>query len=335
MAAGWSLRNWVSAAPRRKKTPREQKSYNGSAACGAHAVVARVGGGIVCAKCRLYSTTSTSLKSLRHRPCLGDLASQCHPTHRVRFLDGITWCSRCGSYATKRPRALRERCIGHLSTEAKRNVVRRLSMGLLPTTAHYLHGVAREHDLSTPRGAGQPARPGAPEVAHYIDHPLPLHRRRCGMHDDRVDAVPNGDMMIVAGDIGTYSTEAAEAVSEDVQRDPGRAVTAPGSASGRVHPEVTDIPVSLLGRETDRHCATARAESAPPERPKTAKPEENWCRPRPEASWSRRVMLHTSVGRSGRSACHHCGAQAAGHCRGCTRPLCLQCARGRVECLAD
>ncbi len=50
VAAGWSLQNWVQRAPRLRRLPRAPRLRVGSAECGAHAVVARVGGGVVCSK---------------------------------------------------------------------------------------------------------------------------------------------------------------------------------------------------------------------------------------------------------------------------------------------
>ncbi len=171
VAAGWSIHNWVTAMPKLKRTPRAQRRLNDGADCGAHTVVARTGGGVICTTCRLFSTTVASLKSLRNRPCAGSLASQCHSSHRKRFLDGVTWCRRCGSYATKRPRALREPCVGYLATEAKRNVVKRLCMGLLPTTARYLRGVAHDHVETLTQTIHQPNRSGPSGRRPHDDPP--------------------------------------------------------------------------------------------------------------------------------------------------------------------
>ncbi len=70
------------------------------------------------------------------------MSSQCHPSHKLKTTEGVLFCRNCGAYTTKRPTALRMPCRGMPPNESRRNVLRRLSAGLLPTTARYLHEIA-------------------------------------------------------------------------------------------------------------------------------------------------------------------------------------------------
>ncbi len=157
IAAGWVLKRLPDADPKRKKLPRIKSIGAGDSTCiGEHHVVPRLAGGLVCTRCRLHAATPTSIKSLRLVQCRGSIAGQCHPSHRTRFLSGVTWCQRCGAYASKRPRTLRAPCAGMPTCEARRNVIRRMRAGLMPTTARYLQGVIdeAEHEAAATAAAG-------------------------------------------------------------------------------------------------------------------------------------------------------------------------------------
>ncbi len=53
------------------------------------------------------------------------------------------------------------------------------------------------------------------------------------------------------------------------------------------------------------------------------------CSPMVGASWSSRLLISSIVGAS---ACHKCGSDTRSTCRGCTRRLCLRCAKARIWC---
>ncbi len=119
---------------------------------GTHIMQKRVGGGWECSLCKLQGNTETSRRSLRAKPCKGDIVLQCHPSHTLHWDNGILWCGCCASYTTRQPRQLRQPCPGRAVGEARKNVLRRLREGLPPTTACYAmahisrHLAAQEDD---------------------------------------------------------------------------------------------------------------------------------------------------------------------------------------------
>ena len=60
-----------------------------------------------------------------------------HESHELRQKRGVIWCSRCGSYATRRGRALLRPCLvgpGQKADKTGSEVLRRLALGLTPTS---------------------------------------------------------------------------------------------------------------------------------------------------------------------------------------------------------
>ncbi len=95
MAAAWAWRHWPDTVQRKQKKKRWQKTQaatHGAGACGPHTLRARSGGGFECNICRLRTATASSLKSLRIKPCRGDVAQQAHATHQLRWSSGVYWC---------------------------------------------------------------------------------------------------------------------------------------------------------------------------------------------------------------------------------------------------
>ncbi len=126
-----------------------------SRSCGDHVLEAcDTGTGLWCVRCHLYARTRTSRRSLAQRPCQGEVLLSVHSSHRLHYSAGVTWCSRCGSYMTRLPRALRRECSGVPRSQAARNVLKRLVCGLPPTTANYLQPlVQRCHSAVSPGSA--------------------------------------------------------------------------------------------------------------------------------------------------------------------------------------
>ncbi len=159
MAAAWALRHWPEDAPKKIKRKRHCKlapRLGGAAGqCGPHVLRARGGGGFECTLCRLRAATASSIRSLRTKPCRGDLAAQAHPSHQLRWSAGVTWCGRCGGYTSRMARSLRQACAGVPSSQARRNVLNRLRRGLAPTTASYLEQVKHEASERLWREAAQ------------------------------------------------------------------------------------------------------------------------------------------------------------------------------------
>ncbi len=153
IGAAWVLRRWPDIGQQRGRRPRKPPGAAGEA--GPHLLVPRPGGGRECARCRLFTRTPASLRSLRNKPCQGLLAPLCHSSHRLHWTRGVTWCDLCGGYSIRRPRNLRARCPGRPPSEAARNVLRRLREGLAPTTAGYLtEDTVIHHDISSAGTSG-------------------------------------------------------------------------------------------------------------------------------------------------------------------------------------
>ncbi len=133
----WNLKRWpemglTKLRKQRRTVNRAIVDMNG------HELVSRGVGAWECEACRLWARGDQGRRALLRRPCKGDLLTQTHATHRTRHDNGVLWCERCGAFAARLLRGLRRRCPGAPSSEAQRNVLRRLRQGLRPTTAAYL-----------------------------------------------------------------------------------------------------------------------------------------------------------------------------------------------------
>ncbi len=285
--------------------------------------------------CRLYAATPTSLKSLRQTPCRGSIAHRCHGTHRLHFLTGVTWCSRCGAYASKRPRALRSQCPGMAPTEARRNVLKRLRLGLMPTTAIYLREVRMDSApavaLRSCAGEGLAVAPPAHVALDQEDV-----NARSG--DDQPEAGRTTvDHQGPQQDVRTASPGAEARAASHLQAD-GDAMSLPGSpfaVGDHDGPPVNIVSAHDEGRAgahrpdhggeavEDRHRCSA---AAPP------RPSGSPCQPRDSDHWSRR--LH-STGVVVAARCTICGSLTRTRCKGCLRAVCLGCAKMRARCVTE
>ncbi len=140
-----------------------------SANIGGHITASRKGGGRVCVRCGLSCWTNGGLKVLARRACRGAMNQQSHESHRLAMSAGVSWCTRCGAYAVRIPRALRVRCPGAPQSEAQANVRRRLAAGLPPTTSALHVAIARQFDQAEEHRraaeAAQECRKPSPEPA--------------------------------------------------------------------------------------------------------------------------------------------------------------------------
>ncbi len=71
-----------------------------------------------CSICRREAWTVGTLRALRESPCDGHLANQCDSSHELATSGGVLWCTRCGAYTSRRPRALRFTCPGRPTSAA-------------------------------------------------------------------------------------------------------------------------------------------------------------------------------------------------------------------------
>ncbi len=347
-AAGWVIRHTPSVAAR----PRNQRSAIArdlTHEVGQHTLMRTSAGFLECKRCRLRSATTSSLRSLRAKPCAGTLAAQCHPSHRLRVNNAITWCTRCGAYTTRRPRRLRERCPGQPRSEAQRNVIRRLRLGLQPTTAEYL--IQLRSAVASEPATRYPA----------IEDVLMGGRRQRQRNRAGESAAPDGD----GGDteLGQVTPTIATRTRGSSQSTGGNAIRRGGNEAASYPPADIDNECSVvhdapLGRRSggppeeshDDHGQTQRAGDMPTVATGAGEPSDEaparppalpnvssvqiakLCHLEAETPWSRRIRVAPT---SGKSKCHICmETRTASWCSGCLRLLCRSCARSRAPCLA-
>jgi hypothetical protein len=308
----------------------------------------------MCVHCRLFAATPTSLKSLRNAPCRGSIQSQCHVSHRTHFLTGVTWCSRCGAYASKRPRALRLPCRGMAPTEARRNVLRRLRLGLMPTTAYYLADLAREdgdrgatradadlpangpplhhHDHHRPRPAvldASDADAGADVYHGKIPGPEPTHR-----NIGSVICPPANGQPPRASRAETDASQTAASSSDTVAGPRDEMETLPSSDIAAL-----SVPISSCGggasldrvtEEGEIDSRLERSSAAAQARSVVTAEISSACRPSESTHWTRR--LHNQRA-SVAAECSICKSLTRTTCKGCACPVCYRCAKARVHCI--
>ncbi len=368
MAAAWAMRHWPDGdgGTRRPKGHRKRADIDPTV-IGDHLVRPRPRGGLQCIKCRLHAATPSSLRSMRHMRCRGDLAAQCHRTHHLKALETIVFCRNCGAYATKRPTALKRECRRMPPTEARRNVLRRLRQGLLPTTAKYLwelveeHNAARATALSHTRVAGadevdrngaagpqgnpeQPPPPhvyisaeeaappreghaAAPDPRHHPAATLPSLHRRAIGAHDLLPEVASRSTS--SGQGHTAGTSLCTRGAVGVARHPEGQAAAGTSHSAEPAPSCTDSMTS--GRGGHRASDQPEAGNGEAADAASALVGRTWCTYRGDLDgpWTSRIKLQVYA-HGGR--CNCCGAASRTICQGCGSGICVTCARTRATC---
>ncbi len=152
IAVAWNLRLWPSLGLSKSKKQRRMIKARPEDMKG-HLLAARGPAAWECTRCRLWARGMQGRRAILRDHCKGPIEAQAHPTHRTRQDGGVVWCTRCGAYASRLARNLLRPCVGRPSTEAQRNVWRRLQRGMAPTTAAYL---ADDRTLNRQQGRPQP-----------------------------------------------------------------------------------------------------------------------------------------------------------------------------------
>ncbi len=354
IAAGWAVSNGPSTH-RRKRTTRGKcrVSRKNGDRIGAHIMQRKVGGGWECSLCKLQGNTETSRRSLRTRPCRGDVLLQCHPSHSLHWSHGVLWCGNCASYTTRQPRQLKQPCLGRAAGEARRNVLRRLREGLPPTTACYAsvhvarHRAARDDDdldlwlqrgerrpadgqrerqvsaarASSPAGAApdylrQPALVAPPPVARFAG---PRGPRQTGQTH------PHAARSSRRSCIRCSSTPSASCCP----RSSGSIPEAPPGGTETARPRISEIDDGTASASTITLSAEEAVDSAQVRRGQP--PFSTTCRPAASDAWTRRLLHGHGVELA---ACGICSTPTRTRCRGCFRSTCWQCARNRASCHA-
>ncbi len=367
VAAGWSLKQTPEGQFRKRRGPRSGAERGRSVLeVGTHAVRSRPSGGVECTRCRLYAATPASLKALRQLKCRGDVAGQAHPSHLLRTVEGVIYCRNCGAYATKRPTALKLACVKRPPTEARANVLKRMAVGLLPTTARYLQNKVNADRRATEAAAAEIGgstinrrRPSPPDPHHHPHHAQPdpggfprddhgdadVHELAVHVLDGgNAGADREGDERDFGRLGGMHDAHGAAASSSDMWHDRGTAVSSHlRQRRGDGERVSVDGPTSdafggeeggtasgtvMDGREAMSAVAGGGSEGCNVVTP----PTDKWCRPPPGASWVNRLVIRA---KTPIAACHNCGGATRARCRGCMRMLCMACAKSLSDCRVE
>ncbi len=362
-ATAWNLKNKTDLLD--GKIKRKVGCSAAQSTEGNHEIVARRRGGWECKLCLKCGLSNIGLRKLRQSPCAGDVEEQIHDTHSMRETRGVRWCINCGCYSTRWPRELRRACRQVPQSEAQRNVRRRLSAGLPPTTAAYLEEVAaerNEEDTIKNGGAAQATRSrqanrtASAPCGRYLRLPGgPLHREAAfarrhdegdeGVHHDAADhhqhqGSEKNVLPRTHGGPGQRTRHSPQQRQAEEEESCHR-------ADGQAALPMRRVPIDAdAGSQVDSRsggAATASAGGRGPRRglrgTQSAGPsimaelhvEEalDLCKPSPADSWSRRLSCRPY---GGSAQCQRCDALTRTRCKGCERPICASCAKSRMAC---
>jgi hypothetical protein len=307
--AGWAMQRQPAAFSRKNKYVRV--AVTGPAAeamVGQHATIPRKDGGRVCTICRLSCRSEKGLVALRRRPCRGSFAQQTHQSHSMSISCGVSFCVRCGAYASLKMRTLRAECPGRPRTTTQASIKRRLVHGLPPTAAAVHIDIARDAedeaavssvkfgcagDAVCLSGSGTEGTAVGSSVSPVVIGPsyyrqLEIRRR------SRAPAPA------VAGASVPPPRGGSDA-------RPSRSLVVRRRFSGKRPDPAADHRLTAHGRQILQLCAPVSARG-----------------------WAGRLRARLTLG--GGEACTRCARACITACRGCDQPLCRACAVDGVWC---
>ncbi len=308
MGAAWAYRHWPENCGPKAAQENRQRTGNDTPPEGKHLLYRGEGNRLECRACRKYAISTRGMANMLAERCKGSTLNQVHHSHNIRMSAGVTWCTRCGAFATRMPRLLAKECNQRPCTEPQKKVLRRLMMNMPPTTAPYLTSVAVDSG-----GVSGADNSHADEVAWRRGAPVA-----------HLSASTAGCSTTTSATIATTSTMAMARVPT------GRYARLPG---GHLHHAAAQATGESVSGD-----ATCVSEHRRPLHPPAGGAEdhgaqinrrENICEPAADAAWSRRLHARHTVCAK---ACGICGTPTRTLCRGCTRPLCMNCARKRTAC---
>ncbi len=303
-----------------------------------HDITERRLGGWECTRCQRMALSRAGLKAISATPCSQVTQAHVHPSHIIDRLNGITWCTRCGAYALRWPRRLRQPCAGAPRSEAQANVRRRLMCGINPTTAAYLQDnsdmIKRRSsciDDAAPGSTGREAdQTGGPAVSARAGggyrwcYPR-LPGGPLAAAPNATAAARDGDEMNIEMTVNMRREINMEVTTRDTAMDDGRGPTAAPRRRIRAKstPSVSgSTPSTPTAREGNSGYVNGPQDAGP----------RRLCEPHQDAPWSARLKCHFSTRPS---PCGVCGHLTRTTCRGCERMICVTCARSRRRCNGD
>ncbi len=333
-AAGWFMkkRPEEKTAPNKRKKEQEVRQYQ-------HDITERRLGGWECTRCQRMALSRAGLKAISAAPCSQVTQAQVHPSHSIDRLHGITWCTRCGAYALRWPRRLKQPCAGTPCSEAQANVRRRLICGIIPTTASYLQDNAdmmkmrssSMDDVTRDTSGRGDGKTGGPASSSWAG----------GAYRWCYPRLPGGPLAAapkVAAVTRDGDEENEDSAAVNRTNEGSRETTIGEMASDGGH-ETTVAPRRRI-RTKSAPSVTCLTSSTPEVRRRDveqvsehldAGPRRH-CQPHGDEAWSTRLKCHFSARAS---SCGVCGQLTRTTCRGCERMICFACARTRKWCTGD
>ncbi len=286
----WALGRWPVLERKTKPDPRGNQLDDQDAG---HILRRRPDGAVECALCRRVARTSKGGGRLRREVCGGSIIQHIDETHALRHSCGVTWCANCGGYTSRWPRTLLLPCKRKPWSATRRNVLRRLLLGLPPTPA--------DHHQRAIVDGGAPALglDFAGEAAWSGGGPAKGDARAADPHSTFNQLVSAHGEKAAPPPTGTYGRL-------PVYRRGGP------PAAGAEETHLTPPPNVLV------NAASPEANSSRGARACDAK-----------GLWSSR--LRAAADRRG-DGCHVCERLTITCCRGCGERLCMNCAKDMRPC---
>ncbi len=339
-----AMARWPEVIPakgmKRKGSSRTRAQDHDDTADDRHIIRRNSAGHFECATCRKVAYSAAGARRLGQSVCGGALQGTIHQSHRLFSSHGVVWCRVCGAFASRWPRQLVNQCTGRPRSQAQRNVLRRLTSGLTPTTAAYLAEVATaggkpatntDQIVSVSRsfGHGHAASEGDDAVSNH--HPSqPLHEHQACDRPVR----PRADASHPVAPRGR-----PDGFDEDHGLNRGNDVSAP-LISSHCYPRLQE----RRRRERDQFSPSAgqstRVVTDQPTSPRrdtvarrihSSSDDERVCTARCPAAgqWSN----HLAVGGPRHlTRCTACDGATRLRCRQCLRGLCIVCAKAGRPC---
>ncbi len=143
-----AMTRWPELPPRRGTKPKNgakavRDHDDSHGADDAHIIRRNGAGNFECISCRRVAYSATGARRIAASACGGAISADIHQTHIICTSQGLTWCRACGAYSSRWPRQLLQQCTRRPRSQAQRNVLRRLTAGMMPTTSGYLASVAQ------------------------------------------------------------------------------------------------------------------------------------------------------------------------------------------------
>ncbi len=336
-AAGWFMRKRPEekTAMNKRRKEHETRQY-------LHDITERRLGGWECTRCQRMALSRAGLKAISAAPCSQVTQAQVHPSHSIDRLHGITWCTRCGAYALRWPRRLKQPCAGAPCSEAQANVRRRLICGIVPTTASYLLDNADMMTMMKMRNSniddgtrdisgcgdgrsGDPASSSGAGGAYRWCYPRLPGGPLAATPKAATAARDNNEEIEEAATVNRTDEGNGEMMVEVIARNEGQTTTP--TPRRRIRTKSAPI-LSCLASSTPEARRRDEEQSSVHLEVRT----RQLCQPRDDEAWSTRLKCHFTARAS---ACSRCGQPSRTICRGCERMLCFACAKARKWCAGD